>query len=60
MCENNTILCEKKENNRLSFIKNEEEFIEIIENFIEKKYNITLDGKNMILSGDESYIYSRL
>lgn len=57
MCENNTLLCEKKENNRLIFIKKEQSFIEIVNEFINKGYTVTINGKDMILNGNDSYIY---
>ena len=57
ICANNTIICEKRDNNKRSLIKEEKEFIDIVNEFIEKKYKVVFDGKNLILNGASSYIF---
>lgn len=56
-CLNNYIVCEKREKNLYSIIKIEDSFKNIINGFIENGYKIIWDGKNLILSGKDSYIY---
>lgn len=56
-CENNKIVCIKKENKKEQELLNKNEFIEIIDKFIGKEYNIVFDGKNIILVGLEEYIF---
>lgn len=57
ICDKNTIICEKRDKGKTSFIEEEKQFIDIIEKIIEKGYKVTFDGKNLILNGEGCYIF---